>query len=616
MLNTQPGEPQRPARNAPCPCGSGKRYKYCCGDLRAPATPLSYNSERLREDLTAALAAQRGRDWETAAGRAYAILDKVPHQRQALRILVDCKIQTRDYEAAGVLVGKLIHHYPHDPEVNADAAELRELRGDITGALEFAHKAIRLDASQSRAHRLLGRVAMRHGDVGAAELHLRQTLYANDRDPGVAADLARVLSQMGFKSEAEHYYKVSLSLDPDQAETLTTWAGMEESRHDLARARELLGQARALDAKHPLLPLAEASLLFREKRFKDTLERLRTVDRTRLSISDQARYFFLRGRVRDRLKRFDDAFKDFSRANALSTDWLGLRYDPAVHLKRAERLKQFFTAERMKSLPVADPPAGEDKPTPVFVLGFPCTGGSLLLQSLTMHRAIVGGDELFCVPNVRDRVPRLLEGAGPYPDGLAALADRPDGVYRLRREYWSMLELAGIMEPGAKYYIDRLPLNEWELGLIHIMLPEARLVEVIRHPMDAVLSLFSHDIRHGGLCGYDLESAARHFVLTRELVEHYREHLPVEILTVRYEDIVARQKQTLQAVTEFIGAEWADDCLRFYDNRTHIRGPAYADLKEPLFNHRVNHYRHYTAELKPVARILEPWVEKLGYSLG
>lgn len=604
-----------PARNAACPCGSGKRYKYCCGDLRTPATPLSYTAEMLKRDLTAALAAQGERDWETATRHAFAVVDKVPHQRQALRTLRDCKTQVRDYAAAAVLMDKLLYHYPHDPEVNADAAELRELSGDVAAALEFARKAVRLDPNQSRAHRLLGRIAMRHGDVGAAEVHLRQTLYARGDDPGVAADLAGVLSNMGFKSEAEHYFKVSISLDPDQPGTLINWAGMEESRHDLARARRLLDQARELADAHPLLPLSEAALLFRDKRFKDALECLRAVDHRRLTVSDQSRYFFLRGQVRDRLRRFEDAFKDCARANRLSSEWLGLRYDAAVHLRRAESLKRFFTTDRMAALPKAVPLEDEGKPTPVFLLGFPRSGGTLALQALTMHQGIVGGDELFCVPNVRERVPAMLDGGAPYPDGLAALADHTDRVYRLRREYWSMLEQAGILDPGAAYYIDRLPLNEWDLGLIHLMLPEARFIHVIRHPMDAVLSLFSHDIRHGGLCGFDLESAARHFALTQDLLTHYRDQLSLDILTVRYEDIVTRHQATLQAMTQHIGADWSDDCLRFYDNPAYVRGPSYAELKEPLFNDRINRYKHYTAELKPVAPILKPWIEKLGYRL-
>jgi hypothetical protein len=149
-----------------------------------------------------------------------------------------------------------------------------------------------------------------------------------------------------------------------------------------------------------------------------------------------------------------------------------------------------------------------------------------------------------------------------------------------------------------------------------LILPEARYIHVVRHPLDTVLSMFSHDVRHGGLCGYDLEHAARHFVLTQEVLAHYREQLPVKILTLRYEDMVTRHKTSLREMIEFIGAPWSDDCLRFYDNPAYVRGPSYADLKEPLFSDRINRYRHYTAELKPIVPILEPWIEKLGYNLG
>jgi hypothetical protein len=323
----------------------------------------------------------------------------------------------------------------------------------------------------------------------------------------------------------------------------------------------------------------------------------------------------MRARIRDRLRRYEDAFKDAGRANAMSTEWLGLRYDVEAQLARAEDLKRFFTAEQWNLLPKAFPPDDEGKPVPVFLLGFPRSGSSLLNQALTMHPDVQGGDELFCLPNVRDRVPQILEDLQPYPRGLAALRNRPETVYRLRREYWSALELAGVLEPGTTHYVDRLPLNEWDLGFVGLVMPEARIVQVIRHPMDTVLSAFFHDIRHGSLCAFDLEHAARHFVLTQELVAHYREQLPIEILTVKYEDLVTRHKSTLQSVTDFIGVKWHADCLRFHDNEASVRGPGYAELKEPLYNNAIGRYRHYTAGLKPIAPILEPWIERLGYSL-
>jgi len=613
-LNTtvQTRQAGRPSRNAPCPCGSGKRFKHCCGDIRSPGASLSYTPEMLKRDLTAAVAAQRRREWEQAARSARTVLDKVPSQKQALRILLECMIQTRDYPAAQALMGRLMHHYPHDAEVVADAAGFEELRGNVAGARELALKAIRLDQRQSRAHRLLGRMAMRYGDIGAAEVHLRQSLYANNDDAPTAADLARVLSRMGFKSEAEHYFRVSLSLAPDYADTLMAWADMEESRHDLKRARTLLERARSADGVHPALALVEVGLLAREKRFKDALELLRTVERSRLSPADQSRYFFMRGHVRDALRRYEDAFKDFSRANAVAVQWLGLRYDAAAARVRAEELKAFFTADRLATLPKAYPAEDEGKPVPVFLLGFPRSGSSLANQALTMHPDIVGGDELFCLPAVRDRLPQIL-GFAPYPQGLAALQHDPEAVYRLRREYWSTLEMAGILDPGATHYVDRLPLNEWDLGLIHLILPEARLVHVVRHPLDTVLSAFSHDIRHGDLCAFELEHAARHFTLTQELLAHYREQLPVEILMVRYEDLVSGHKATLREIASFIGVPWSADCLRFYDNPTYVRGPSYVDLTEPLYNSAIGRHKHYTNELKSIVPILEPWIEKLGY---
>jgi hypothetical protein len=160
-----------------------------------------------------------------------------------------------------------------------------------------------------------------------------------------------------------------------------------------------------------------------------------------------------------------------------------------------------------------------------------------------------------------------------------------------------------------------MPLNETHLGLIALMFPEAPLIHVMRHPLDVVLSVFSNLLTHGFYCAYALETAARHYVLTMDLVEHYRSEMTLKYLPVRYEDIVDDQEENVRRLLHFVGENFDERCLSFHENRRYARTASYAQVTERLYDRSRYRYRHYLKQLEPAIRILEPTIERLGYRL-
>jgi hypothetical protein len=139
---------------------------------------------------------------------------------------------------------------------------------------------------------------------------------------------------------------------------------------------------------------------------------------------------------------------------------------------------------------------------------------------------------------------------------------------------------------------------------------------VIRHPLDVVLSVYSNLLTHGYYCAYDLESIARHYVLTMNLVEHYRRELDLRYVQIRYERLVEDQETVVRQVLDLIGLPFESRCLAFHENRRYARTASYAQVAEPLYARSKYRYRHYLTELQPVVAILEPWIERLGYALS
>jgi hypothetical protein len=322
-----------------------------------------------------------------------------------------------------------------------------------------------------------------------------------------------------------------------------------------------------------------------------------------------------KGAVLDRMGRYDEAFAAFRAAKQKARDVDGDRYQAEEAARLVGRLRGFFTAGRLNILPRAA--VVQATPQPIFILGFPRSGTTLLEQILSGHPAITAGDELPLIHELTEAMPRLLASPLAYPDALAELwlADKRDGLDQLRDDYLRRARQLGVVQPGATWFTDKMPLNETHLGLIALIFPEAPLIHVLRHPLDVVLSVFSNNLTHGFYCAYDLETAARHYVLVSELLEHYRREMTLRYLPLRYEDMVLDHEASVRRVLSFIGATFDEKCLRFHENRRYARTASYAQVSEPLYDRSVFRYRNYLEHLRPVIPILEPVITRLGYTI-
>jgi tetratricopeptide (TPR) repeat protein len=433
----------------------------------------------------------------------------------------------------------------------------------------------------------------------------------------VCSYLARALCDWGKLDEAAAFFEKALELEPETASYLYHWTKLEESRGCLDKAWALFERAEQL-APTKENALLGATLLRRRGLFESALKKLDEIKLDRKPSKFRTLYYYEKALSLDRLEQYDNAFAALDNFNGSRRGCLATAYDAQKNHRLFDDFKRFFTADNMQAMPFC---AGNSKnpaaALPLFIVGYPRSGTTLLEQMLTSHPDVSAGDELNYLQSMGFKAPRLLQQQGKYPEFLQQMG--PDalavGLRDLREFYLCNAIADGILDSDTRFFTDKMPFNEMHLGLINLIFREAPIVHMIRHPLDAVLSAYFNYLAHGDNCSYHLESAARHYALVFDLVQHYKANLQMRYLPLRYEDLVESPETHMREIHQFVGVEWDASCLEFHSNTRYARTASYAQVTEKLYTRSVYRYRHYLKHLEPVIPILEPAIVALGYSI-
>ena len=509
-----------------------------------------------------------------------------------------------------------------DPEAPGPVTALALLlvrKGALEEAEPFARAAVRLSPGDPTAHNLMGVILTESRQPQAGEQHYRRVLELVERpNATLLASLAWNLKSQGRMEESRTLYQQAFDLDPRLFTTLFGWAQMEAADRRFDRADELLDAAEAVAPGHPGIALQRAALLGRRGDYENALSLLAELEaRSGAGLEPGLRLDLLneRGRMLDRLGRYPEAFRTFAEAKQVMRAMTGQTYGADAAQAQARRLARVFTQGRVAALPRAE--VRNDVAQPIFITGFPRSGTTMIEQTLSAHPRISAGDELPIIGEIVETAQSLAGLPQPYPEGLSDLSG-PDGVRKLnllRDAYLSRAAELGATRPGADRFTDKMPLNETHLGLISLIFPTAPVIHLIRHPLDVVLSTFANHMTHGFHCADDLVSIARHYLLTLQVVAHYRRQTPLNYLAVRYEDVIDDQEARVREMLAFVGVDYDPRCLAFHENPRYARTASHAQVGEKLYDRSRYRWRGYRDQLAPVIPMLEPAIRLLGYEV-
>jgi predicted Zn-dependent protease len=475
-------------------------------------------------------------------------------------------------------------------EVAARLGRYADAEGLLARCLELAPGFV-----EARAH--YATVLNRQNRPTEALAHVNQLLAAEPRNPNHRNLKATVLVNIGEYRQAIDLYTGLLAEYPHQAmvwlsfgHVLKTAGRQDESIRAYRRSLELV----------PNLAVAWWSLAnLKTFRFSAAdVETMRSqLARTEGSIDDRLHLEFALGKACEDAAQFAASFRHYDEANRLRRSQI--HYSAAETTSLVERSRALYTREFFHARAGAGCPARD----PVFIVGMPRAGSTLVEQILSSHSLVEGTMELYDMISLA----RSLDVRGPreqpvqYPDTLAALTAAQ--LQALGERY---LERTRVQrKSGAPYFIDKMPNNFLHTGLILLALPNARVIDVRRHPLGCCFSVFKQHFARGQSFSYSLQDVGRYYRDYVELMAHFDRVLPGRVHRVDYESLVEDSEAEVRALLEYCGLPFEEQCLRFYENDRAVRTASSEQVRQPIFRDGLEQWRHY-----------EPWLEPLKTALG
>ena len=458
-------------------------------------------------------------------------------------------------------------------------------------AEQMFRRAILLDPDSAEAHCSLGSALIDLGHLDEAEAVLRRALALDPNSATALHNLGTALIKLGRSDEAEAVIRRAVALDPDLAGAHHNLgvALMELGR--LTEARQAAERAVALAPRQPAYfrQLGEVRRYTADDCYFAALQAL-AGNTAALSIDDRMQLHFALAKAHADTGRREDEFRQLLAGHALKRAQID--YDEAAALGEIDRTRRVFSSEFMR----ASEGGGASSFKPIFIVGMPRSGTTLVEQILASHPQVHGAGELTLFERAVGDLRSGMQQAPAYPE--IALHMKPEHFRELGARY-----LAGIerLAPARCRVTDKLPTNFLFVGLIHLALPDAVIIHTARDAVDTCISCFSRLFTEGNLQTHDLGELGRYYRHYQALMAHWHRVLPSgRLLDVSYEDMVADLEGSARRILAHCGLPWDPHCLDFHLTERVVRTASATQVRRPIYTSSIGRWRAYEPFLAPL----------------
>jgi tetratricopeptide (TPR) repeat protein len=497
--------------------------------------------------------------------------------------------------------------------------------GDLSAAENILRMYLRNAGSHPEASRMLGRIQHQRGVLDEAEQLFESAVNLAPDYRAARLDYLRVLIDRQKYAKAREVIRAELDMKPGDREYLSLHAaahvGLGQNEEAIVLYRKLLAASSASPELHVLLGNSLKSLgqqMQAIESYKAALSIRADFGDAYWSLANLKTYSFSEDEIgsmlaaeaavsTSRVDRYHLCFalgKAYEDRAEYAESWQF--YEHGNQLKHAEGHYQAEIAEAntRKQIEVFSSQffaqragVGAPYPDPIFVVGLPRSGSTLLEQILASHSQVEGTDELYDIQRI---VLELQRNDLRYPEVLAQLA--PQKFRELGERY---IADTRPYRTGKPFFIDKMPNNFRHVGAIHLMLPNAKIIDMRREPMACCFSNLKQLFAAGQEFTYSIEDIARYYRNYLNLMRHWNAVLPGRVLRVCYEDLVNDLDASVRHILEFCGLKFETACLEFYKTGRTVHTPSSEQVRQPIFREGLDQWRKY-----------EPWLGPLKEALG
>ncbi|MGH8291429.1 MAG: tetratricopeptide repeat-containing sulfotransferase family protein [Steroidobacteraceae bacterium] len=480
------------------------------------------------------------------------------HHVEAMRLLARIGVESDILDDAQVLLEAVLELAPDHHTARLEYADVLIKRHLYLEAEKQAEKLLAVDRTH-RGYRTLH--AMTQVGLGrherAIELY-RELLEGSSQPEELHLSIAHLLKTQGFTDAAIAEYRVAATIRPGYGDAYWSLSNLKTYPFTDEEIERMVGAESA-----PSAPV---------------------IDRYQLC--------FALGKAFEDRADYGKSFEYYRRGNALKHE--ESRYRPELIERNTREQIEVCTA----TLLARHGGSGARAPDPIFIVGLPRSGSTLVEQILASHSRVEGTHELADVPRL---VAELQGRDSQYPRILASMSG--EDVRRLGERYLSATRR--YRSGGRPCFIDKMPNNFRHVGLLHLMLPNAKIIDVRREPMACCFGNFKQLFAHGQVFTYDLNDIARYYRTYLELMRHWDTILPGRVLRVHYEDVVEDLEGNVRRLLEYCGLEFEPACVTFHQTARSVRTASSEQVRQPIYRDALSQWRHY-----------EPWLRPLREALG
>jgi tetratricopeptide (TPR) repeat protein len=484
-----------------------------------------------------------------------------PDHIEAMRLLARIGLHLEVFDDAEFLLENVLELAPDYHAARHDYVQALAGRHKHGEALAQVRRLLLIEPRNPLFRALEGNALIGLGDYAAAIRLFAELREETPENPTLHLAIAHAHKTVGHQQEAIESYRRAASVRPNFGDAYWSMANLKTYRFSDAEIAQMRAHEAALTTP----------------------------------VVDRYHFCFALGKALEDRSEYDESFRFYERGNALKR--AELRYDSDALERNIQRQTKLCTQEFF----AARQGLGSRDPSPIFIVGLPRAGSTLIEQILASHSAVEGTKELADIPRL---VQQLNGRESDEPKrGYPAVLDVLDAE-QLRRFGESFIADTKIYRQGKPFFIDKMPNNFRHIGLIHLILPDAKIIDARREPMACCFSNFKQLFASGQEFTYGLEDIARYYCTYVELMSHWDQVLPGKVLRIQHEEVVGDLEGSVRRLLAFCGLPFEQACVEFHKTERSIRTASSEQVRQPIFKEGLDQWRNFEAWLAPLRAAL------------